>query len=154
MKEGADGVNVAAPIWRNFMNFALSRKESRDFPGYDSKEALKDIDRPMLNGELEEEKEMKVCEIPGKDNEYCKANDNCSSKQEKKRTFINAHSILYYVNKDNPSGAKPDKPTNDPQYKAWEKGIEEYYKKDKKEDKIILQAPPEDECKADDFQKN
>jgi membrane peptidoglycan carboxypeptidase len=148
MKDGADGINVAAPIWRDFMNFALTKKEAREFPSYNSDEALKGIDRPMLNGELEEEKEIKVCEIPGKDNVYCKANSNCSSKQEKKRTFINAHSILYYVNKDNPSGSKPDKPTSDPQYKAWEKGVEEYYKK---EDKVILQAPPEEECKADDF---
>jgi 1A family penicillin-binding protein len=148
MKAGADGVNVAAPIWRSFMDYALTRTKAGDFPKYDSEEALKDIDRPMLNGKLEEDKNMKVCEIPGKDDKYCKANDNCTKKSEKKRDFISPHDILYYVDKDNPQGGKPDKPSNDSQYDTWEKGVEEYYKK---EDKTILQAPPEDECKAEDF---
>lgn len=148
MKAGADGVNVAAPIWRMLMDYALTKTPSNDFPKYDKDEALKDIDKPMLNGELEEEKDMKVCEIPGEDDKYCKANDNCTKKSEKRRTFINAHSILYYVDKDNPQGGKPDKPSNDSQYQAWEKGVEEYYKK---EDKTVLQAPPEDECRAEDF---
>lgn len=149
MKAGADGVNVAAPIWRILMDYGLTKKSAEDFPKYDSEEALKGIDRPMLNGKLEQEEDMKVCEI--KDGEYCKANDNCSKKSEKKRTFINAHSLLYYVDKDNPQGGKPDKPDRDSQYNAWEKGIEEFYKDKKGEDKTILDAPPENECKAEDF---
>lgn len=148
MSAGADGSYVAAPIWRSFMDYALTKTKADDFPKYDSEEALKDIDKPMLNGELEEKKDMKVCEIPGKDDKYCKANDNCTKKSEKKRDFISPHDILYYVDKDNPQGAKPDKPSNDSQYEAWEKGVKEYYKK---EDKVILQSPPEDECKSEDF---
>ncbi len=150
MKTGADGVNVAAPIWRQFLDYAMTRTTSNDFPEYNKEEALKDIKKFLLNGEIEKGEDIKVCKIPGSDN-YCKANDNCTDKQSKKRTFINAHDILYYVDKDNPQGPKPDNPSKDPQYKTWEKGVEEYYKK---QDKIILEAPPEKDCKADDFPKN
>lgn len=148
MKAGADGVNVAAPIWRTFMDYAISRTPVKDFPEYDGKEAVKDVDTPMVNGEIEMEEDMKVCEIPGEDDKYCKANDNCTKKSEKRRTFISPHDILYYIDKDNPQGGKPDKPDRDPQYEAWEKGVKEYYKK---EDKTVLQSPPEDECKSEDF---
>jgi 1A family penicillin-binding protein len=151
MKNGADGANVAAPLWRDFINYALSKTNSQSFPSYDSKEALKDINKPLLNGEIEKEEEIEVCEIPGKDNEYCLANDNCSKKQSKKRTFINPHDILYYVNKDNPQGPRPDKPSSDSQYKAWEKGVEKFYQ-DK--EKTILAEPPTEKCKAEDFSSN
>jgi membrane peptidoglycan carboxypeptidase len=150
MKAGADGVNVAAPIWRMFMDYALTRTSAKDFPKYDAEEAMKDIDRPMLDGELEENEDMKVCEIPGKDDKYCKANDSCPDKYEKRRTFVSTHDILHYVDKDNPQGDKPSKPENDPQYKAWEEGVEKYYK-DNDKDKTIYQAPPEDECRSEDF---
>ncbi len=34
------------------------------------------------------------------------------------------HSILHYINKDNPSGDPPQDPTSDPQYLMWEKGVQ------------------------------
>jgi 1A family penicillin-binding protein len=34
------------------------------------------------------------------------------------------HSILYWVNKDNPLGAYPEKPEKDPQYKNWEAAVD------------------------------
>jgi membrane peptidoglycan carboxypeptidase len=151
MREGADGVNVAAPIWRDFMNYMLSRLPTKNFPSYDSEAATKDIDKLLLGGKLPEEKEVKVCKVSGKDDQYCKANDNCSKKDTKKRTFVDAHDILYYVNKDNPGGERPGHPSSDPQYKAWEKGVEEFYKK---QDKTILQEPPENECKSGDTNSN
>ena len=33
------------------------------------------------------------------------------------------HTILYYINKDNPSGPQPQDPTTDPQYSLWQAGI-------------------------------
>ena len=43
--------------------------------------------------------------------------------------WLNPHSILYYVDKDNPQKeGKPKNPLSDPQYKFWEKGIKEWIK--------------------------
>lgn len=39
------------------------------------------------------------------------------------------HSILYYVQKNNPNGLPPQIPANDPQFENWEKGIEEWFTK-------------------------
>lgn len=36
------------------------------------------------------------------------------------------HSILYYVDKDNPLGDKPRNPARDPQYRLWEEGIQNW----------------------------
>jgi penicillin-binding protein 1C len=33
------------------------------------------------------------------------------------------HSILYYVDKNNPVGAQPENPSNDPQFSNWETGV-------------------------------
>jgi membrane peptidoglycan carboxypeptidase len=33
------------------------------------------------------------------------------------------HSILYYVDRNNPTGPQPADPTNDPQFKNWEAGL-------------------------------
>lgn len=150
MRAGADGINVAAPIFRSFLDFALQNTAIEKFPDYNPDEFFdKDAEwmkKPMLSGKLEEKKDLKVCEIS--DEKYCIANKYCRDKDEKKKDFVNAHSILHYVTRDDPRGPAPDKPDRDPQYKNWEKGVKEWYKKEKD---IINDEPPKSECTQDDF---
>ena len=150
MRAGADGVNVAAPIFRAFLDFALQNTAIEKFPEYKPDEFFnKDeewMKKPMLSGKLEEKKDLKVCEV--KDGEYCIANKYCRDKDIEKKDFVDAHSILHYITRDDPRGSAPDKPDRDPQYKNWEKGIKEWYKKEKK---IINDEPPKNECTQDDF---
>ena len=63
---------------------------------------------------------------------------------------MSAHDILHYVDRENPRGPIPEKPEKDPQYKAWEKGVKDWYKKEKNKE---ADKPPEDECKESDFDK-
>ena len=37
------------------------------------------------------------------------------------------HSILYYVNRNNPLGPAPDNPNSEPQFKNWEWTISNYF---------------------------
>jgi len=155
MKPGADGSIVAAPIWRSFLNQVLGNYTKEEFPKYEKpdKDSEDYVDKPMLNGELDIEKDVKVCKI--KDGEYCLANKYCTSDQEKKRDFANVHNILYYVKLDDPRGDYPDKPKSDIQYKNWEKGVEAWYEKEEKNNKdVVLGQKPEDDCKQDDFKDN
>lgn len=145
MKQGADGSYVAAPIWKDFMEKALQNYDIEQFPKYEKEETGKDV----LDGNLDEKIELKVCEIPGSD-DYCLANDNCPESKQGKKKFSNAHSILYYVKKDEPRGDKPDNPEDDPQYKNWEKSIKEWLKNNKDYGKG---TPPDEECEAKDFKK-
>lgn len=152
MTEGADGVNVAAPIWRAFLDKVLINTATEEFPKYNPEDEIGDEDgqtnKPMLSGKLEQKENLKVCEIPGEKNKYCRANKYCLSKDTEKKDFISPHDILFYVNREDPRGPTPDKPDRDSQYKNWEKGVKDYYS-DKKG--IVLDEPPKDECKESDF---
>lgn len=148
MKPGADGSIVAAPIWRAFMDEALKNMPKEEFPEY--KEEDFKTDKDILDGELRFEEDVKVCEIPGEDDKYCKANKYCPESEVKKKDFADVNTILYFVDKNDPQGDKPKDPKSDPQFKEWEKGVENYYKKNKD---FLFGGYPEDECKESDFSK-
>ncbi|MFZ1654464.1 MAG: penicillin-binding protein [Candidatus Moraniibacteriota bacterium] len=146
MVAGSDGVVVAAPIWRAFLDQALTNAGTERFPKYEKE----DIDKPMLGGKIEEKKDLKVCEIPDEDDKYCLANKYCPGGESDKKDFVEPHDILHYAKRDDPRGDRPDKPDRDGQYKNWEKAVKDWYKKQKG---IIAEEPPEKECSADDFKK-
>ena len=145
MKIGADGINVAAPIWRKFMDFALGNSAIENFPKYEKEETGKAV----LDGKLDEQKDVKVCKIPGTKHDYCLANDNCPEDAIEKKDFSQAHDILYYVDKNDPRGEYPKDPGKDPQFKNWEEGVLDWWKKEKKGE----DGPaPTEECSKKDFE--
>ncbi|MFZ2192654.1 MAG: PBP1A family penicillin-binding protein [Candidatus Moraniibacteriota bacterium] len=144
MKPGADGVFVAAPIWRSFMDQVLLNYTVEQFPKYEPEETGKDV----LDGKLEMKKELKVCKIPGTKNDYCLASSACPDDEVEKKKFSDSHSILYYVNKDDPRGEDPKNPEKDPQFKNWEKAIEKWLDNEKG---YSTNSAPTKECEDDDF---
>jgi 1A family penicillin-binding protein len=127
MAPGSDGVFVAAPIWHEFMAAALQNSNVQQFPEYTPQKT----GIPVLDGQLSMKmKDIKVCQIQHGDNkgDYCLANDSCPSGASDKKSFVDAHSILYYVNKDNPLGPPPSDPASDPQFNGWESAIKKYLK--------------------------
>ena len=144
MAQGADGIFTAAPIWREFMNKVLQNYSVEQFPKYDVEDAGKDV----LNGKLDMSSKLKVCQIPGKKNQYCLASDACPDSKADKKEFFTAHSILYYVNKDDPRGDPPKDPSKDPQYDNWEKAVQKWADKNTK---LVTADVPTDQCKSSDF---
>jgi hypothetical protein len=71
--------------------------------------------------------------------------------KKKKKSFVDANSILRYVVKDDPRGSIPEKPSRDPQYGEWNDAVKDWYENGN--GKTILDAPPEDECEEDDFSR-
>lgn len=153
MKAGADGIVVAAPIWRSFMNQVLTNYAIEQFPKYD-KDELKDISKSVLIGKQDLSEDVKVCkkEKDKDSGEYCIANDTCPEDRVDEKSFGEIHDILYYVNKDDPQGDYPRDPKSDPQYKNWEKGVQEWVKDNKKKFKD-LEPVPTQECKAEFFKE-
>ncbi|MFZ2225881.1 MAG: transglycosylase domain-containing protein [Candidatus Moraniibacteriota bacterium] len=145
MKQGADGVFVAAPIWRSFMDQTLSNYNIEQFPKYEPEETGKAV----LDGKLEMKKELKVCKIPGSKNDYCLASSACPDDEVEKKKFSDSHSILYYVNKDDPRGDPPKNPEDEPQFKNWEKAIKDWLKSNKDS----ANAAPTEDCTDKDFSK-
>jgi membrane peptidoglycan carboxypeptidase len=146
MAEGADGVYVAAPIWRSFMDKALQNSNIEQFPRYEKEETGKDV----LDGKLEMKSEMKVCLLPGKKDKYCRESDACPDNSVKKKDFFAGHSILYYIDRNDPRGDVPKEPEKDPQFKSWEKAVREWVEDNEK--KVDGPMAPEKECKSSDFE--
>jgi len=127
-----EGVYTAAPIWNAYMQRVLVNLPKDSFV---PPPEIKKSDKPMLNGKLEESEEVRIDKKTG-----LLAEDDCPSKCTKKKTFANAHCILYYVDRTDPLGPIPKTPQIDPQFKLWEEGVQKWYgsradKGDKKKDK-------------------
>lgn len=129
------------------MDKVLVNYPVEQFPKYEKEDAGK----PVLNGDTGKQDNVKVCEIPGKKNEYCLASDACPDSLVEKKDFSDIHTILYYVNKDDPRGDPPKDPSSDPQFKNWEKGVLDWAKKNG--GKNNNNPAPTDECIKDDFSK-
>lgn len=103
LSEGADGVIVAAPLWRSFMNTLLARYPAIPFTDYIKVTS----EKPLITGQL-----------PGKFVFYTEPAKNKKEEKARQKEIENSqstglHSILYYVHKDDPLGpTPPDK--NDP----------------------------------------
>jgi 1A family penicillin-binding protein len=106
MKEGSDGIYVAAPMWRKFMDYALANKSDEKFLDY-----IKVTSDKMF--------------ITGNSGCAVDANADTGSKKKKKKKKDECkveHDILYYVDKDDPLG--PTDPNfKDPMVARWDAGI-------------------------------
>lgn len=142
MAQGADGIYVAAPIFRAFMDKTLENYPIESFPKYEKEETGKDV----LDGKLKANDKIEVCKI-SKD-KYCLANDSCPKSKVDKKKYTDMHSILYYISKDNPRGDQPSNPEKDPQFENWEKAIKQWVQNN---DEYSDNAPPDEQCKPEDF---
>jgi membrane peptidoglycan carboxypeptidase len=142
MAKGSDGIYVAAPIWRAFMDQALQNYSAEDFPKYEKEDTGKDV----LDGKLDFIEKIEVCKI--KKDKYCLASSACPDDEKDEKKFFVGHSILYYVNKDDPRGDAPKNPEDDPQFKNWEKAVQKWAKDN---DDIKHDKAPTEKCEESDF---
>jgi len=99
---------IITPMWRAFMDVALKKIENESF----AQPVQPAPEKPILRGiwfnpEIVDNK--KDGEEPSVDLET---------------SITEAHSILHYVDKDNPTGPYPVRPERDGQYKLWEYPIQ------------------------------
>jgi len=121
MSGSAGGSTVAAPIWNAFMRKALQGAPNETFPTYNKPKT----DKPILNNDLEGESTIYIdsvtkLAIPNS----CLA--DYPEKFKEKSTYREVHSILFYVDKDNPQGDQPKNPEDDPQYTRWEEPVQRW----------------------------
>ncbi len=136
MTRGYGGSRVAAPIWNTFMSRVLQGKKVEQFPTPPANNAKK----PVLKASKGAGKTLKIDKVTGK-----LATSSTPEAYIVERTFIQPHSILHYVDKDDPRGDYPENPEQDPQYNLWEAGIQDWIKRKKEEDpewEISFEEPP------------
>ncbi|MCD4693952.1 penicillin-binding protein [bacterium] len=119
MKSGASGGSVAAPIWNVFMDRVLGDTPAEKF------NKLGDIktNNPAIDGTLEYKKTIKIDEVSG----LLATEDTPTEYIKEIEIPVKPHSILYYIDKNNPLGESPESPENDHQFNLWEEAVNDWF---------------------------
>lgn len=129
MSSGADGSQIAAPIWQKMMKFLHQDKAVEGFKAGE----LSACDKPMLCGTTAAEQIVKIDKVSGK-----LATEYTPYTQIEERKYMQVHSILHFVDKNNPLGDQPSDPSSDPQYSLWEAPIKAWAEKEN----YLIDSPP------------
>ncbi|MFA6514180.1 MAG: penicillin-binding protein [Patescibacteria group bacterium] len=113
MKGTADGSVLAAPIWNAFMSSVLGNTPIESFKTPDDYKTSKAIIDGQIPSQL-----IKIDTTTGQP-----ANSFTPLELVSEISVPEAHSILFYIDKENPLGPQPENPAKDPQFLAWEKGV-------------------------------
>ncbi len=105
---------IAAPLWSAFLKEALKTLPSESF----IPPAPTDPGKSVLKGNWQGGKSFKINRLTGK-----LATPNTPENLIEERVVRQVHTILNWVNKDDPAGPIPDRPESDPQFKNWEAPI-------------------------------
>lgn len=118
-KSGA-GVSAAGPIWNKFMRQTLEKfPPALLFPSPEPRTTTKDI----LNGNFEVNHIVKIDKISQK-----LATENTPPDLVEEASYKEVHSILYFIDKNNPQGDTLTDPKQDPQFLNWELPVLEWVK--------------------------
>jgi len=111
MGGGLSGL-ITAPTWKEFMDYALNKIPDEKFsqPQID----LTGI-KPIIRGEYIDSTVL-----------LTKMNSLGTTTVNMGDILNNIHSILYFVNKDDPRGPYPENPNNDGQYYNWEYAVQKW----------------------------
>jgi len=102
---------IVAPMWNEFLNEAFKDLPKEEF------EKPKNLrgNKPFLNGQWLGGQTYLVDEVSGK-----LATEFTPPEMVQEKVLTQIHSILYWLDKNNPSGSKPTSPENDSQFRMWE----------------------------------
>jgi len=120
MSSGADGSVVAAPIWNEFMKRALGETPVETFNPWDGAKTGK----AAIDGDLAVSRKIIVDISTG-----LPAGSDTPDELRQEVEAFNHHSILHYVNREDPLGPEPESPEADPQYLVWEEAVRKWAEK-------------------------
>jgi|GEM_PF-2210623 len=120
MKPGSDGSVLAAPIWKAFMSGALAGTPAESF----KEPEIKKTGKAMIDGELPIIGTTQIDTRTGK-----AASANTPAEFIGSKNIYDNHSILYYVDINDPLGPAPTNPANDPQFTGWESAVAQWAQK-------------------------
>lgn len=141
MSGKADGSVVAAPIWHDYMAKVLGDTPAETFKAPDDYTTGKAI----LDGEVPKQT-INIDKSTG----LLATGSTPLELIEKQEVLVN-HSILFYVDKDNPRGDMPSNPSSDPQFQIWEDAIKTWAEKNASSS--LFSLPPDYELLHNDANK-
>jgi membrane peptidoglycan carboxypeptidase len=120
MKRGSDGSKIAAPIWNSFMRQILSNSVFEEFIAPEPIITGK----PILDGNKQAQVTLKIDSISG-----LLATEFTPEELIVEKGYGIPHSILSFVDKNDPRGPIPEHPENDPMFAYWEEAISKWVNK-------------------------
>ena len=102
---------IVAPMWNEFLNEVFKDLPKEEF----EKPKKAKGNKPFLNGQWLGGQTYLVDKISGK-----LATEFTPPELVEEKVLTEIHSILYWLDKNNPGGARPANPENDPQFRMWE----------------------------------
>lgn len=119
MAKGGAGIAAAGPLFHLYMQQFI---DSHPLENFVTPEQLIST-KPLLNGNYITLKELKIDKDSGK-----LATNMTPPYKITTVTAKEIHTILYYINKNDPLGDAPENPENDPQFINWEISLQEWLK--------------------------
>lgn len=138
LKPGFGGSKVAGTIWNQFMRSVLDGSPTEQFPT----PPINNAQKPILRGSVGGSVTVRINRVSGKI-----ATSSTPDEFISVRTFTPAHSILHYIDKNDPPGHPPTQPETDPQYPIWEAAIQEWISRNKANNPewvISFEDPPKE----------
>lgn len=118
--KAAGGSLAAGGIWNGYMRRALQGTPVEQFPSLPEPKILK----PILLGQDLSMVEVEIDSVSGK-----LATEFTPEHTRVKKKYFSGHSILHHISKEDVGGEAPTNPARDPQYLAWESGIQKWAQK-------------------------
>lgn len=117
MKKGSAGGVVAAPIWHDYMDQVLGDTPVESFKIPE----IPKTGKPILDGEAGAAITYKIDKSTG-----LLASEFTPEELIEEKIYFEPHSILYYVDKNDPLGEVPSNPEKDAQFELWESRVIEW----------------------------
>lgn len=127
MKKG--GVSLAGPIWNAVISEALKNLPVESF---NKPDPIDPSIPPILRGSWQGGEVFTVDTVSGG-----LATEFTPTEMRKEYSITNVHTILHWINKDNPMGPSPSNPEKDSQYRNWEYGVQKWWEKNMGKYKIV-----------------
>jgi len=127
---------IVAPMWNAFMQEALKSRPNESF-----KKNVTSVDlnkKPVLRGFWQGGESYFIDKISGK-----LATEYTPEQTKEERVIKNIHSILYWVDRNNPLGEKPKDPQSEPQFVRWEYAIRNWVKENNIKEESLSVIPQE-----------
>jgi hypothetical protein len=121
---------IIAPMWRAFMDTVLPNMPVEQFST--PPEIDKSI-KPVLRGFWQGNQTYFIDKISGR-----LASDMTPDETKQEKSITNIHSILYWIDKNNPLDSVPQNPNNDYQFSLWEYAVQNWLKNNP----VISNIPP------------
>ncbi len=129
----AGGNKLAGVIWNQFMREALKNTPAEEFPA----PPANDAEKPVLRGASDGIK-LPINRLTDKI-----ATSSTPDNLIIEKVYLPPHDILHYVNKDDPRGAAPVNPGDDPQYQNWENALQDWVVRQQQAGvALALEEPP------------